>query len=91
ITKLKALEYKKKVCKENKIDKNVEIDTGIHDRYEIEKEEEIMEIVQDLNKKERYIFIKRYIDGYSIDDIAKELKVTVDYIYNRISRGKKKI
>nr|MCX3330382.1 RNA polymerase subunit sigma-70 [Bacillus pacificus] len=27
----------------------------------------------------------------SIDDIAKELKVTVDYIYNRISRGKKKI
>ena len=56
ITKLKALEYKKKVCKENKIDKNVEIDTGIHDRYEIEKEEEIMEIVQDLNKKDRYIF-----------------------------------
>ncbi|KXI91842.1 hypothetical protein ACS46_11075 [Bacillus cereus] len=43
-----------------------------------------------LNKKDRYGFT-RYIDGYSIDDIAKELKVTVDYIYNRISRGKKKI
>lgn len=91
ITKLKALEYKKKVYKENKIAQDVEIDTGIHDRYEIEKEEEIMEIVQDLNKKDRYIFLKRYIDGYSIDDIAKELKVTADYIYNRISRGKKKL
>ncbi|HDR7914073.1 sigma-70 family RNA polymerase sigma factor [Bacillus pretiosus] len=91
ITKLKALEYKKKVYKENKIDKDVEINTSVHDRYEIEQEEEIMEIVQDLNKKDRYIFLKRYIDGYSIDDIAKELKVTADYIYNRISRGKKKI
>ena len=90
ITKLKTLEYKKKVYKENKVDKDVEIDTGVHDRYEIEQEEEIMEIVQDLNKKDRYIFLKRYIDGYSIDDIAKELKVTADYIYNRISRGKKK-
>ncbi|MED3622290.1 RNA polymerase subunit sigma-70, partial [Bacillus thuringiensis] len=30
-------------------------------------------------------------DGYSIDDIAKELKVKADYIYNRISRGKKKL
>ncbi|HDR7470186.1 TPA: RNA polymerase subunit sigma-24, partial [Bacillus toyonensis] len=46
---------------------------------------------QDLNTKDRYIFLKRYIDGYSIDDIAKELKVTADYIYNRISRGKKKL
>lgn len=90
ITKLKALEYKKKVYKENKIDKDVEIDAGIHDKYEIEQEE-IMEIVQDLNTKDRYIFLKRYIDGYSIDDIAKELKVTADYIYNRISRGKKKL
>ena len=51
ITKLKTLEYKKKVYKENKIDKDVEIDTGIHDRYEIEQEEEIMEIVQDLNRR----------------------------------------
>ncbi|HDR8065439.1 TPA: sigma-70 family RNA polymerase sigma factor, partial [Bacillus cereus] len=91
ISKLKALEYKKKVYKENTIDKDVEIDTGVHDRYEIEQEEEIMEIVQDLNKKDRYIYLKRYIDGYSIDDIAKELKVTADYIYNRISRGKKKL
>lgn len=96
ITKLKALEYKKKVYKEkvykeNKIDKDVEIDAGIHDKYEIEQEEEIMEIVQDLNTKDRYIFLKRYIDGYSIDDIAKELKVTADYIYNRISCGKKKL
>ena len=56
ITKLKTLEYKKKVYKENKVDKDVEIDTGVHDRYEIEQEEEIMEIVQDLNKKDRYIF-----------------------------------
>lgn len=53
ITKLKTLEYKKKVYKENKVDKDVEIDTGVHDRYEIEQEEEIMEIVQDLNKKEK--------------------------------------
>lgn len=89
ITKLKALEYKKKVYRENKMDKDAEIDKGIHDSYEIEQEEEIMEIVQDLNKKDRYIFLKRYIDGYSIDDIAKELKVTADYIYNRISRGRK--
>ncbi len=85
------MEYKKKVYKENTIDKDVEIDTGVQDRYEIEQEEEIMEIVQDLNKKYRYIFLKRYIDGYSIDDIAKELKVTADYIYNRISRGKRKL
>ncbi len=34
-----------------KMDKDVEIDKGIHDSYEIEQEEEIMEIVQDLNKK----------------------------------------
>ncbi|MEN1935301.1 sigma-70 family RNA polymerase sigma factor [Paenibacillus sp. 102] len=91
ITKLKALEYRKKAYKESMVVKEFEVDKGCHDSYEVEEEEEIRAIIQGLNDKDRYIFLKRYIDGYSIEEISKELQVTADYIYNRISRGKKKI
>ncbi|WP_459501424.1 sigma-70 family RNA polymerase sigma factor [Bacillus sp. C1] len=91
ITKLKALEYRKRALKESVTAKEFEWEQGIRDSYETEAEEEIMTIVKDLNEKDRYIFLKRYIDGYSIEEISKELQVTASYIYNRISRGKKKI
>ncbi|MNJ05836.1 RNA polymerase factor sigma-70 [compost metagenome] len=40
---------------------------------------------------DREIFLKRYLKGFSIEEIAQELGYSKDYIYTRISRARKKM
>lgn len=35
--------------------------------------------------------IKRYLDEYSVQEIASELGLATDTVYSRLSRGRKKI
>lgn len=77
-----------------------EIITGIED----DKLENISEISDDtafndaieellscLNKSDKELFIKLYIQGLTIEEISKETGKSKALIYNHISRGKKKI
>ncbi len=54
-------------------------------------EEIIDNILNNLEEKDKVIFIKRYIEGYTIKEIAKELGYSENYIHTRISRTRKKL
>lgn len=92
ITKFKVLEYRRKLLRHNAhLENQQEILVSQTDNYEFEEQENILKIIEVLEEKDRSIFLLRYIQGCSIEDISGNLGVSKDYIYNRISRGKKKI
>ena len=93
ITKFKALDIKKKIFKESF---NIELIDEITKSEDlgfskIENREIANEILDKLEKKDKIIFIKRYLEGYSIKEIAKEMGYSENYIHTRISRSRKKI
>ena len=57
----------------------------------IENNELIEELLNTLDDMDREIFLKRYLKGFSIEEIAQELGYSKDYIYTRISRARKKM
>ncbi|MDF2880524.1 MAG: polymerase factor sigma-70 [Clostridiaceae bacterium] len=96
ISKFKAIDYKRKNNKFLK--KNNVISDDLHDNQNIEEDfiiseerSEVAELFKNLSEQDRNIFIKRYLYEESIDEIAKAMNLSKDYIYNRISRGKKKL
>lgn len=93
ISKYKAINYKKKYIRET-LNEEIEENSKIYfDNNLLKKEieEEIEELLSNLNEKDREIFKKYYIEDMELDKIAKEFNTNVDNLYNRISRGRKKI
>lgn len=96
ISKFKAIDYKRK---NNKfVQKINDFPSNIHDKENVEEDfiiseerAEVAELFKNLNQQDRIIFIRRYLNEESIDDIARSMNLSKDYIYNRISRGKKKL
>ena len=88
IAKYKSINYRKKyLTKYEQEETNEEI-------YYIDKELirlEINEILNCLNNKDKELFIKYYIEGYELSEIAKKNKTKVTNLYSRLSRGRKKI
>lgn len=99
VARYKVLDYlriiyrvEKKYIKEFDIN-NVNNSYIDKDLEEINKsiESELSEILVGLSCLEKKIFIKRYIEEYSIEEISEELSIPVKKIYNTIFYGKKKI
>ncbi len=96
ISKNKALTYKRKL---KKFKSNIDIDIiKIHSSINIEEaylndenKKAVIELLNDLSIKDKDIFIKRYIKGWTIEDIAEEMNLSSISIYNRLSRGRKKL
>ncbi|CEN24393.1 sigma-70 family RNA polymerase sigma factor [Paraclostridium sordellii] len=92
IAKYKSINYRKKYLSKYE-------QTEIKDEiYYIDKElirleinEDIEEILCYLNSKDKELFIKYYIEGYQLSDIATENKTSVTNLHKRLSRGRKKI
>lgn len=96
IAKFKAIDYKRKISKSlSNIDINstdIAESSNIEEELTIKEEyEELFMLIDKLSEVDRSIFIKKYINEESITEISKDLKLSPDYIYNRISRGKKKL
>ena len=93
ITKYKAIDIKRKNFKNNNCVEYTDEITTIEDKEleKIEDEEIINNILNSLEEKDKIIFIKRYLEGYSIKEIAKELGYSENYIHTRISRTRKKL
>ena len=92
MTKFKTLDFKKKKFKDSL---NIELVDEIaeskdNDFLEIESSETINEILECLEEKDRIIFVKRYLEGYSIKEIASSMGYSENYIHTRISRSRKK-
>ena len=96
IAKFKCIDYKRKYLKtlgyEN-ID-NLELgtpDTTHEDIIKNELEDDINDMLNCLKEKDKSLFYKLYVEEKEMDDISKKTGIKRDVIYNRLSRGKKKI
>ena len=49
------------------------------------------ELISCLSEEDKVIFIRLFWQGYSVDEVAAEIGKSRNVIYNRISRGRKKI
>lgn len=97
ITKYKCIGYKRKYLNIKLLEENldsIELESEDNIQKAMEKaelEREVFSLLSKLKPKDRDIFIRYYINEEKIQDIAKNNSVKENVIYNRISRGKKKI
>lgn len=95
ITKYKCIMYKIKYSPTN-LNQDIEDALVTVDDIEVEiqkKElkEEVDSLLKGLKEEDRKIFKEYYIEGKTIKEISKDMNIKDENIYNRISRGKKKI
>lgn len=96
ICKFKSIDFKRKYLKDigNENIENINISTPDNTYIEIvndEIDEEVEDLLKCLKQEDREIFIKVYIEEKKIEDISIETGLKKSVIYNRISKGKKKI
>lgn len=89
IARYKAIDALRKEIRHKSVDID-EISNYLSDDKEI-KIDETDEILKVLDEKDREIFRKLFIEGYSYEDLAKIYDISKASLYNRVSRGKKKI
>ena len=53
--------------------------------------EEVEEILSHLNEKDRELFVKHYLEDIDLETIALKSNTKVSNLYNRLSRGRKRI
>lgn len=94
VTRYKAIDYKRKLNKEDNLQYSDELNG--ENKYNTEKiiifqenKKEILHAIGKLNDVDRKIFIKKYLLGESIQSIAVELGVNRSVIDNRLSRGRR--
>lgn len=96
VTKYKTIDYQRKYIKhlknENIDDLNIKTEDNSHkELIESELSEEMEKMLSHLKEKDRELFLKLYVDEQDIDSISEETGMHRDVIYNRVSRGKKKL
>ena len=92
ISKYKAIDYKKKyLSKIEYIDMSETIYYIDEQLLKSEIEEEVNDILSHLNESDRTLFKQHYLEGHTLKEIAFKNNISVSNIYNRISRGRKKI
>ena len=92
IAKYKSINYRKKyLTKYEQTEINNEIYYIDKDLLRLEVNEDVEDILRCLNNKDRELFIRYYIEGYGLNEIAKENKTNVTNLHSRLSRGRKKI
>ena len=95
ISKYKCIDYKRKYYKElcaEELDPAAVSDSGA-DAAVIQKEimGEIMSLLGCLKPRDRKLFYRRYILSESIEEIAESSGESAAALYNRLSRGRKKL
>lgn len=96
IAKYTSLNYVKKY---KKYGNNIELDevklitedNNVEQLIQQDINKELEEMLGCLKKKDRVIFTELYLKDKSIDEICFQTGMRKDYIYNRVSRGKKKL
>ncbi len=92
VAKYRAIDYKRKYCRElitGELNENIADERCALLQNEIK--EEVDSLLENLSAEDREIFIQRYIMDRTVDDIARSQERTTGYIYNRLSRGRKKL
>lgn len=87
IARYKAIDALRKEIRHKSVDID-EISNYLSDDKDI-KIDETDEILKVLDEKDREIFKKLFIEGYSYDDLSKIYDLSKASLYNRVSRSKK--
>lgn len=96
VSKYKAIDYKRKLAKHNN---DIELEnqilsskSNIEDSYILkEKKEELLNFLNEGNKLDKEVFIRKYIFDEDTDKIAKQLNLSKGAVYNRLWRTKNSI
>jgi RNA polymerase sigma-70 factor (ECF subfamily) len=96
ITKYKTIDYRRKYLKilERENIDDLEIiseDACLTQIMNQELNRDLEALLSCLKPEDKELFIKLYVEEQEIDSISKETGLKRDVIYNRISRGKKKL
>ncbi|SNS52856.1 RNA polymerase sigma-70 factor, ECF subfamily [Anaerovirgula multivorans] len=96
IAKYKSIDYVRKYLKdlENENIEDLIIPVEDYSLIEIltdETSKEIKKMLQSLSEEDRKIFHKLYFEDRDMDEISKDTGLSKPILYNRISRGKKKL
>lgn len=96
ISKFKAIDYKRKYLKLNSFENIDDIviadDINVSDEIILkELKEEIHSLMDNLKEEDKQIFIRYYLKEESIEIISKDMSLKKDVIYNKLSRGRKKL
>lgn len=96
VSKYKCIDYKRKYLKslqyENIDDLNISVeDTSLNEIVNNEISKDLESMLNCLKKEDKDLFLKLYVQEKDMNDICLETGLRRDIIYNRLSRGKKKI
>ncbi|MEG0854975.1 MAG: sigma-70 family RNA polymerase sigma factor [Terrisporobacter sp.] len=92
VSKYKAIDYKKKyLSKIEHMDMNEDIYYIDQELLKSEMEEEINDILSYLNESDKDLFKQHYLNGEPLEEIAIKNNTKISNLYNRLSRGRKKI
>lgn len=93
--KYRAIDYKRKYCKElmtEEINENMLYKKNCQsESLESETEEEIQSLLANLKEEDREVFIQYYINEQSVNEISKDKGKEPSWVYNRLSRGRKRL
>lgn len=96
IAKYKSIDYKRKylrLLEQESIDeKNLESALTVDKRIiENELSYEFESLLNNLSKEDKELFIKYYVEEKDVDSIVREVGIKSSVIYNRLSRGRRKL
>ncbi len=95
IAKYKSLNYIRKYNKDlqnTQIDENISSnDNSLEQLITKEFNKQILELLNHLNEKDKEIFTQFYFKNKTVPELSEEINIKEDIIYNRLSRGRKKL
>lgn len=96
IARFKSIDYKRKYLNRNTTENIEDVTVGREDDMllklvEKELSQEMEELLCCLKPEDRDLFIKLYVEDMNPDEISQVTGMKKDVIYNRVSRGKRRI
>lgn len=93
ICKYKTFDYMRKYLRDldciglDEVDERI----GQEEKYVVEEEIDCNYILEHLNETDKDLFKRLYIEEETVKEVAASMGMKTDVIYNRVSRGKRRI
>lgn len=91
ISKYKCIDYKRKYYREMRFEPLDDTLPDPNDAFEQTLQDEIDSLLSGLAPRDRDLFYRHYILEEKVDEIAKDVHESPCNLYNRLSRGRKKM
>jgi RNA polymerase sigma factor (sigma-70 family) len=92
IAKYKAIDYlRRRITLNNRQFSVAEIDDSMLSGSVARETSDVTTLLEQLSEQERAIFEKYYMEGYPLGEIAQAFQAKESWVYNKLSRGRKKL